>query len=66
MKNFITNLIGLVFWAVIVYDIKTTESISWESIALYTMLFLFGGALFIVDNASLKEFFKLALNKFKK
>ena len=66
MKNIITNIVGFCFWAVIIYEVKTTDSITWEDIALYTLLFIFGGALFIVDNASLKEFFKLALNKFKK
>lgn len=66
MKNIITNIVGFAFWAVIIYEVKTTDSITWEDIALYTLLFIFGGALFIVDNASLKEFFKLALNKFKK
>jgi hypothetical protein len=66
MKNIITNIVGFSFWIAIIYQIQTTIEKTWVDIALYGVLFIFGGALFIVDNASLKEFFRLALNKFKK
>ena len=66
MKNIITNIVGFCFWAVIIYEVKTTDSITWEDIALYTLLFIFGGALFIVDNESLKTIFKTLISKIKK